>query len=334
MGKSYGQLSLDERVEIYRLHAGGISQTGIASALGRSGSTISRELRRNGKRTKSWPGGYKPVRAHELARRRRRWDARFKLVRQPDLRKRVGEHLAMGHSPEQIAGRLALEDGHTVISHESIYRYIYHRTGQKDYWHRLLPRAKHKRGRPGRQGGSAASFIKLRRPLSERPAEAEDRNQAGHWEADFMLFAKYGQNLLVLHERQTRFTLVSHPADRKAALTARTITQNLVDLPSALLRTISFDNGTEFAEHHRLHDTLGVETFFCDPHSPWQKGAVENAIGRLRRGLPRKTNLDTIDQANIAANADRLNHTPRKCLGFITPFEAFSALKSAIALQT
>lgn len=240
----------------------------------------------------------------------------------------------MGHSPEQIAGRLALEYGHTVISHESIYRYIYHRTAQNDYWNRLLPRAKHKRGRPGRKGGSPASFIKLRRPLTERPAAAEDRNQPGHWEADYMLFAKYGQNLLVLHERQTRFTIVSHPLDRKAVLTANTITQNLVDLHPSLLRTISFDNGTEFAEHHRLHNTLGVETFFCDPHSPWQKGGVENSIGRLRRGLPRKTDLDTITPSAIAENANRLNHTPRKCLGFLTPVEALSALKSSIALQS
>jgi IS30 family transposase len=334
MGKSYGQLSLDERVEIYRLHAGGISQKKIAAELQRSASTICRELRRNSKRTKSWPGGYKPSRAHGLAMRRRRWDARFKLVRQPDLRKRVGEDLAMGHSPEQIAGRLALENGHTVISPESIYRYIYHRTAQKDHWHRLLPRAKHKRGRPGRKGGSASSFIKSRRSITQRPSEAEDRNQAGHWEADYMLFAKYGQNLLVLHERQTRFTIISHTADRKAILTAKTIAQKLFRLPASLRRTISFDNGTEFAEHHRLHKTLGVETFFCDPHSPWQKGGVENAIGRLRRGLPRKTDLNTITPSAIAAHAKRLNQTPRKCLGFKTPAEAFSTLKSAIALQT
>jgi IS30 family transposase len=120
MGKCYSQLGLDERIEIYRLHAGGISQKEIAAALGRSASTISRELRRNSKPTKAWPGGYKASRAHDLALRR----ARFKLERQPDLRERVREDLAMGHSPEQIAGRLALEYGHSIISHESIYRFI------------------------------------------------------------------------------------------------------------------------------------------------------------------------------------------------------------------
>ena len=175
MGQCYGQLSLEERVEIYRLHAGGISQNQIAATLGRAVSTISRELKRNSKPTKVWAGGYEPVRAQQLAERRRRWDCRFKLARQPDLRNRVGKSLAMGHSPEQIAGRLALEHGRVIISHESIYRFIYHRSAQKDYWHRLLPRHKLRRGRRGRRGGSPASFIKHRRSITERPVEVEGR---------------------------------------------------------------------------------------------------------------------------------------------------------------
>src|SRR6478752_4298717 len=220
MGQCYGQLSLEERVEIYRLHAGGKSQNQIASALDRAPSTINRELRRNSRPTKVWRGGYEPVRAQQLAERRRRQDGRFKLARQPDLRDCVGKSLAMGHSPEQIAGRLALEHGRVIISHESIYRFIYHRSAQKDYWHRLLPRHKLRRGRRGRKGGSAVHHIKHRRPLSERPQDASDRTTPGHWEADFMLFAKYGQNLLVLHERQTRYTFVHHLPDRKAARSA------------------------------------------------------------------------------------------------------------------
>ena len=118
MGQCYGQLSLEERVEIYRLHAGGKSQNQIASALYRAPSTINRELRRNSRPTKVWRGGYEPVRAQQLAERRRRQDGRFKLARQPDLRDCVGKSLAMGHSPEQIAGRLALEHGRVIISHE------------------------------------------------------------------------------------------------------------------------------------------------------------------------------------------------------------------------
>ena len=332
MGRCYGQLSLEERVEIYRLHAGGISQNKIASALGRAPSTISRELKRNSRSTKVWAGGYEPVRAQQLTERRRRWDCRFKLARQPDLRNRVSKSLAMGHSPEQIAGRLALEHGRVIISHESIYRFIYHRTAQKDYWYRLLPCHKKIRGRR-RLGGSSGSLIKQRRSITERPAEAEDREAPGHWEADFMMFSRSGQGLMVLHERKSRFSMVNRPADRKAVLTAQTIACQLGKLPQALRRTISFDNGNEFAEHHRLHQTLRVQTFFCDPHSPWQKGGVENSIGRLRRSLPRKTDLDLITAADLKRHVQRLNDTPRKCLDFKTPAEAFSEL-TIVALQT
>ena len=305
MGQCYGQLSLEERVEIYRLHAAGRSQNKIASALDRAPSTISRELRRNSRPTKVWAGGYEPVRAQQLAERRRQWDGRFKLARQPDLRDCVGKSLAMGHSPEQIAGRLALEHGRVIISHESIYRFIYHRAAQKDCWHRLLPRQKRRRGHHRRRGGSIASLIKQRRSITERPAEVEGRGTPGHWEADFMLFARCGQGLLVLHERQTRFNIVHQPLDRKAVRTARTIGRQ-----------------------------LGVQTFFCDPHSPWQKGGVENSIGRLRRSLPRKTDLRLITPAALKRLVQRLNDTPRKCLDFKTPAEAFSKLKSIVALQT
>src|SRR5260370_20003982 len=200
MGQCYGQLSLEERVEIYRLHAGGRSQKDMATALDRPPSTISRELRRTSRPSRAWTGGYEPVRAHQLAERRRQWDGRFKLARQTDLRNYVGKGLAMGHSPEQIAGRLALEHGRVIISHESIYRFIYHRTPQKDYWHRLLPRHKLTRGRRRRPGGSPASFIKQRPLIAERPPEVEGRHVPGHWEADFMLFAQYSHDLLVLYD--------------------------------------------------------------------------------------------------------------------------------------
>lgn len=332
MGQRYRQLGLDERIEISRLKEAGWSWRAIGAAIGRSHTTVSREIGRNGRATKAWPGGYAPARANALALRRRRWDARFKLVRQPDLRDRVRQSLAMGHSPEQIAGRLAREAGRTVISHESIYRFVYHRSAQKDYWHRLLPRAKSRRGRYRMQGGSPASFIRQRRPIAERTPDADTRQQAGHWEADYMLFATYGHNVLVLHERATRFTLLDRPPTRKAATTAQRIQCHLQDVPPALRQTICFDNGTEFAEHYRLHE-LGLQTFFCDVRSPWQKGGIENTIGRLRRVLPRKTNLDDIPPDQLHAYAKRLNHTPRKCLDFQTPAEAFSQLLTG-AFQT
>lgn len=308
--------------------------TRIASQLGRSPSTVSREIKRNSVKTKVWPGGYDPVRAQHLAVRRRRWDGRFKLERQPDLRDRVRDGLAMGWSPEQIAGRLTREHGRTLISHESIYRFIYHRSAQKDYWHRLLPRAKHRRGRYARTGGSMVDIIKYRRPLSERADDAQDRQVPGHWEADFMLFAQYGQALLIAHERSSRFTFIRHTPDRKAARTANELLDMIGNLPPGLRRSMTFDNGPEFALHHHIADKAQIQTFFCDVRAPWQKGGVENAIGRLRRSLPRKTNLDTIPPNAADIVAARYNNTPRKCLDFLTPAEAFSNLQSTVALQT
>ena len=140
MGSHYSQLVLKDRIEIYRLHADGKSQNFIADYLGCHRSTIGRELRRNSLKTKVWTGGYDPERADLLADRRRRWDGRFKLARQPSLLVHVKKHLAMGWSPEQIAGRLALEKASHTISHEAIYRFIYHRVAQKDYLNRLLDR--------------------------------------------------------------------------------------------------------------------------------------------------------------------------------------------------
>src|SRR6187397_694875 len=177
MGQVYGQLSLEERIELYRRRRGGDSLLEIARRLGRHVSTISRELKRNSLATKAWSNGYCPVRAQQLTERRRRWDGRFKLARQPDLQNLVKDRLAMRHSPEQIAGRLTLEHGHTVISHESIHRFAYHRSAQKDYCYR-----KYRRGRLGNRGGSAASAIKFRRSISDRAIDVADRGTPGHWE--------------------------------------------------------------------------------------------------------------------------------------------------------
>jgi len=331
---TYEHLSLRERVEIEVLRRSGRSMRGIAAELGRSVTTISRELARNAQRTRHWRGGYDGERAHALALRRRRWDARFKLARQPDLCERVREGLAMGRSPEQIAGRLALEHGRTIVSHESIYRFIYHRSAQKDYWHRLLPRAKSRRGRLGRQGGSSTRSIKHRVPIAQRPCEAADRLTPGHWEADLMAFSKYGQYVLVTHERSSRRLEIERLPGKSAAAVIDRLLARFSPLPDRLRRSLTFDNGTEFALHYRLGELLELDTFFCDTHAPWQKGGIENAIGRMRRTLPRKADLATIDPDQLQALVDRYNDTPRKCLAFKTPNEVFSDFFNRVALQT
>jgi transposase, IS30 family len=316
MGERYDQLSLGERCSIARLREAGRSIRQIASALDRPPSTISRELRRNAGRSV----GYRPDYAEQQARARR-WSG-SRLERNDALRDLVLDRLADRWSPEQIAGRLAVDQGAPVISYESIYRFIYAQIRRtNDYrWRLYLPRAKSRRGRRRRPGGSAVTLIPGRVPLAERPPAGRDT--PGHWEADLMLFAAYGQVILAAHERSSRLTLVSRPPGKAAAPIADQLIRWLAPLPTPLRTTISFDNGGEFARHQRLHK-IGTRTYFCDTHSPWQKGGIENAIGRLRKYLPRKTNLDDLTPGQIERAAIAYNNTPRKCLDFKTPAEAF-----------
>lgn len=332
MGRSYQQLSLRERMSIDLLLREGLSRAQIAVRLGRSPSTIGREIRRNARPTKVWSGSYDGERADGLALRRRRWDARFRLARQPALAAEVARRLAMGLSPEQVAGRLTLEHGRTIISHESIYRFIYHRARQHDAsWYRLLPRAKHRRGRLAKRGGSLAERIKQRVPIAKRPALVAARTEPGHWEADLMIFGRKARALLVLHERISRFTTVQRLPDKTAATVRDRLVAFFQALPKPLRRSVTFDNGGEFALHHQLSD-LAVETYFCDPHSPWQKGGIENAIGRIRPRLPRKTDLAELHPDTLRAHVSAYNSTPRKTLGYRTPAELFSQLQT-LALQ-
>ena len=163
-------------------------------------------------------------------------------------------------------------------------------------------------------------------PISQRPESADDRSTPGHWEADYMLFSRYGDNVLVAHERSTRLVLLALPPNRKATQTAKALATLIGPWPPGMRITLTMDNGTEFAHHHHLAQQLGIKTFFCDPHAPWQKGGVENAIGRLRRYLPRNTDLANLTPDQLNAIAARINNTPRKCLDFKTPAEACSNL--------
>jgi transposase, IS30 family len=318
MGRSYGQLSLEDRCEIARLQAEGCSIRQIAANLDRSPSTIAREVKRN-----RAAQSYKPAFAQEQTQARR-WTG-SRLDREPLLRRTVLERLAAGWSPEQVAGRLARERGRKVISYESIYRFIYAQIARtKDYrWRRYLPRGKSKRGFRGRRGGSSVSFIEGRISVAERPPGAADRKAPGHWEADLMLFSRHGQAVLTVHERKSRLLLATRPPNKAAHRVARQLIRLFESMPPPLRKTITFDNGTEFARHRMLH-RLAIDTFFCDPYAPWQKGGIENAIGRMRRFMPRKTDLAALPNKQFKALIRAYNNTPRKCLDFRTPAEAFS----------
>jgi IS30 family transposase len=319
MGRCYEQFSLEERCTLSRLSQAGKTIRQIAATMDRAPSTIMRELKRNS----GSQVGYQPAYAEQQAKSRR-WKG-SRLIRDPSLQALVLQRLAQGWSPTQVAGRLKKENRRQVISYESIYRFIDSQIRRTmDYsWRHYLPRAKSKRGWRGRKGGSPVEHIEGRVAIDRRPAYIHKRRQAGHWEGDLMLFAKYGQAVLVTHERRSRLLFVSRQPNKAAEPVARRLHDLFRALPKTLRRTITFDNGTEFAYHYRLH-RLSMRTFFCDPHAPWQKGGIENAIGRVRRGLPRKTDLATLSDDRLLSLVRCYNHTPRKCLNYQTPAEVFT----------
>lgn len=319
MGKHFSQFDLEQRCEIARRRQAGESLRQIATALDCAPSSVARELKRNAS-----VQGYRPAYAAEQARARR-WRG-SKLVRDPSLQALVLDRLHRGWAPQTVAVRLT-DEGHP-ISHETIYRFIAAQIVRtNDYrWRHYLPQAKSKRGWRSHKGGSPVDHIQRRVPLAQRPATASNRRQPGHWEADLMLFSTYGQAVLAVHERTSRLTALVVQPSKAAEPTAATLRALLAPLPKRLRRTLTFDNGTEFALHYTLNDQLGIQTFFCDPHAPWQKGGIENAIGRLRRWLPRKTDLTRLPPDRLHSLALLYNHTPRKCLGFRSPAEVFAKL--------
>ncbi len=315
MGKQYNQLDMDERIEIARLRREGKSQCEIGRLLGRHHSTIGRELRRN-----ALPrSGYKPAAADHMAFCRCK--RLSKLERLRPLRRHVRDRLAMGWSPEQIAGRLRLEGAQHRVSHESIYRFIYSRTGRELKLSRYLPRRKARRG---------LRYFKARKPvipdalaIANRPQAIEARTEFGHWEGDLMQFRTQRGAVLNITERTTRVTLLFSLPSKKADATSQAVADLLAALPRAARKSLTFDRGGEFADHHTISAELGMDVWFCDPHSPWQRGTVENTNGILRRDMPRKTDISDYTEKDIEMIQCLLNSTPRKCLGYKTPAEAF-----------
>jgi IS30 family transposase len=308
-------LTLEEREQLAASKAEGLSLRAIARRLGRAASTVSRELHRD-----ALPrGGYLPVHAEGCYLERRQRPAI--LERDARLGRFVRERLLEGWTPEQIAGWLERgeERGLRPVSAETIYAFI-HRAGQKAerLW-RLLPRGRAKRGR--RRARQPRTTIAERASIHDRPEAVEGRREAGHWEGD-LLICRRMRAVLVLKERKTRFVLAARLAGKSAAETVAVMMAVFRRLDPRLRASITFDNDTAFARHGLLASACSMATWFCDAYASWQKGAVENANGRLRRDLPRDLDLDALTDAELQEIVLSHNLTPRKCLGFLTPVQA------------
>ena len=319
------RLSLADREEISRGLAAGESIRSIAARVARAPSTVSREVNANGGRR-----GYRAVRADQRAWARATRPKACKLATHPRLRAIVEEKLAQRWSPEQIAGwlkRTYPQDPRMQVSHESIYRSLYVqsrgalnkeltrylRTG------RVLRRPKGVRTPDGR--GSRPNTVNI----SQRPPEVADRAVPGHWEGD-LVFGKGMSPVATLVERKTRYLmLVALPrGDHRADAVAQALADAVTTLPKQLAKTLTWDLGHEMAQHQQFTIATGVQVYFCDPKSPWQRGSNENTNGLLRQYLPRRLDFRTLTQTDFDAIAEELNNRPRQTLGFKTPSESLA----------
>jgi IS30 family transposase len=319
------QIDAVERRRIDDLLSKRVRVDDIARELGRHRSTIYREIKRNRFVDREMPelDGYYGGIAEKMARDRRARQA--KLVRDPALRQAVIDGLELGWTPEQIAGRLSVEPGApATLCHETIYRYIYSREARSLNLYRHLPRHRRTRRPRAARRGRSGVFPETRN-VSNRPESVKERNEFGHWECDLIQFRrKHGKrNLSSLVERKTRFAVLLENEDRQTKPVLDAVADALLPLPKEARRSVTFDRGVEFTGWRGFASFLGAEAWFCNPSAPWQKGSVENTNGRVRRYFPRSTDLASLSAVVVPGVTERLNATPRKCLGYRTPHEAF-----------
>lgn len=323
-------LTLSEREEISRGIASDLSLCTIAARLGRSPSTISRELMRNGGLEY-----YRANRADEAAWDRSRRPKLCKLARNAQLRHNVTTKLNRLWSPEQIAGWLKRtypgNEDHQV-SHETIYRSLFIQARgvlKKELLQHLRTQRAIRRSAQASLKGDGLGQITNVISISKRPAAAEDRAVPGHWEGDLIA----GSNrsfMATLVERHTRYVMLVKVGNKDTESVVSALIKQARQLPTELYKSLTWDRGKEMADHQRFTLATNIDVYFCDPQSPWQRGSNENTNGLLRQYFPKGTDLSVHSQAKLNAVARQLNERPRKTLGFETPAERFNACVASI----
>ena len=325
-------LSQDERIEIADLRHAGLSIRQVAHRLGRAPSTVSRELRRNATSSQA----YRPFDAHRRATARRARSHRRRIETNGELRRLVGELLAQRWSPQQISRHLRVKFADMPamwLCHESIYQAVYQ---PGSVLVRPSPLAAQRRSplRTGRDHRRAHQRTERRRPrfeqpmltIHQRPFQPEDRSQPGHWEGD-LIIGKDGHSAIgTLVERTTRMLRLLHLPQRDGDTLHHALRARMADLPAAVLRSITWDQGTEMARHITITKTLGAPIYFCESRSPWQRGTNENTNGLLRDYFPKGTDLSTHSPQHLLAVENELNNRPRRVLNDRAPAECFGAL--------
>jgi IS30 family transposase len=308
-----------EREEISRGLATGESLRAIATRLGRSASTVCREVNRNGGRNR-----YRATRADEKAWQRARRPKRCLLSVNERLRDLVAQKLKADWSPEQISGWLKRKypsDEAMYVSHETIYRTLFVQARgalNRELLAHLRSRRLMRRGRHASTRGQPRGQIKEAISIRERPPEVEDRAVPGHWEGD-LLSGSRNTHIATLVERSSRFVMLLQLRGKDTESVVAALGEQIRRLPNTMMATLTWDRGSEMAAHKKFTVATDVAVYFCDPKSPWQRGTSENTNRLLRQYLPRKTDLSVYDQADLQLIALKLNTRPRKSLGYSTP---------------
>jgi len=304
-------LKLRERQVLYRLKKKGTSKAEIAEVMGRHRSTIYRELKRNaGQR------GYRSKQAQQLADNRRLACRRPRKMEDADLHQYVRERLEKRWSPDQIAGRSRgdfARQRFRCLSRQTIYNWIEDRAPA---WRSWLRRG----GRPPERRGKLSDCVRI----DGRPDVINRRRRYGDWEGDTMVGKGRRSALVTLVERKSGYARIGRADDMKADTTRHVLQNRLQDLPAALRRSVTFDNGKEFAEHRQLAQALDLETYFALPYRSWQRGTNENTNGLLRQFFPKRTDFSRISHQEVARVEDLLNERPRRRLGYRTPAEVLA----------
>lgn len=307
-------LTLEEREDIVRMRFNGRSQAEIARRLRRAESTISRELRRNRS-----PNGYWPVAAQKKADLRRRRRPRRPKLSHPDVKRYVKQRLRQYWSPDEIAGRSRLDfprDRRRQVSHQTVYTWIESQRAVGKDWQRYLRSFGWKR--PNRRNcGRIPSCTSIER----RPAIVDRRGRYGDWEGDTIVGANRRGGAVTLVERKSRYLLLGRAVDLKAATVRRSTVALYRTTPAALRKTLTLDNGKEFAEHQQLEAEASLTVFFAKPYCAWQRGTDENTNRLVRQFFPKGTDLARIPAHRFTKVQHLLNDRPRKCLGYRTPRE-------------
>ena len=320
MPKQYDHLTLSERDKITAMLYEHQSLGQIALVLGRSKSTISREIKRNSSPEYKC---YLSHRAHGRSEERRTEGSSRPRLKNKETVSFVKTKLKEGWSPEQIAGRLPIEQPGLSISHETIYQYIYHLdTPDRLDLIGLLRRAH--RIRKNKEIGRKTHKTKIpnRISIEQRPLSVETRKQVGHWEGDSLVSRKSLVALNSLVERKSRLLMLTKLPRKSASHTADAVIKRLKSLPLRARRTLTMANGTENAGHQEITADIGIKCFFAHPYASWERGTNENTNGLIRWSLPKGTDFNTITEKQIVKIKSSLNNRPRKCLGFKTPTEA------------